>query len=160
MRVLENGYTVRDLGLESINGLANLHESSFSRGWGAHDFAAFLQNKHMKLIGAFKNGGHDPSAFLLVRQVEDEAEVISIAVGRSHRRRGLGEGMLDAAIDQLSENGVKQLHLEVDEKNDAAVELYKIMGFEVVGERKAYYPSDKGELAANALMMSLDLDEA
>lgn len=157
MRILENGYTVKNLGLESINGLANLHKSSFARAWGAHEFALFLQDKHMKLLGAFKNGKRDPSAFLLVRHVSDEAEVISIAVERPHRRRGVGEGLLDTAIDELSDMGVKQLHLEVDEQNSAAVELYRNFGFEVVGERRAYYPGGHGKKAANALMMCLEL---
>ncbi len=159
MRLLENGYTVKDLGLENINGLASLHKSAFTRGWEAHDFAQFVQDRQMKLLGAFKNGGREPSAFLLVRQVEDEAEVISIAVGRTHRRRGIGVGLLDAAIDELSESGVKELHLEVDGQNNAAVELYKNMGFEVVGERRAYYPGGHGKTAANALMMCLHLDD-
>lgn len=159
MRILENGYTIKDLGIDSINGLANLHKSSFSRGWGAHDFALFLQDQTMKVLGAFNNGGRDPLGFLLVRCVADEAEVISLAVGPKHRRRGVAEGLLDVAIDALYEKGIKQLHLEVDENNRGAVELYSHAGFEVVGERRAYYQGKSGEKASNALMMSLSLDD-
>ncbi len=159
MRILENGYTVRDLGLESINSLANLHKSSFANGWGAHDFALFLQNPHVRLLGAFQSGKGEPSAFLLVRQLVDEAEVISIAVERRHRRRGLARGLMDDVLDTLYDEGIKVLHLEVDEQNSAAVELYKDLGFEVVGVRKAYYPNRKGGAGANALLMSLPLDE-
>ncbi len=159
MRVLENGYTVKDLSLENITGLAKLHSTSFARSWGAHDFALFLQDRRMKILGAFQTGEHDPLAFLLVRQVEDEAEVISLAVGRRHRRRGIGEGLLDIAIDDLCEQGVKEVHLEVDEQNSAAVELYKNIGFEVVGERRAYYPAGPSKKRANALIMTLDLVE-
>ncbi len=159
MRVLENGYTVKDLGIDSINCLANLHKKSFTRGWGAHDFALFLQDNKMKVLGAFSNGDKNPNAFLLVRCVADEAEVISIAVGRRHRRKGVAEGMLDVAIDTLYDKGIKELHLEVDENNKGAVELYNQAGFEVIGERKAYYKSEKGEKASSALMMRLILDE-
>ena len=159
MRVLENGYTVKDLGIDSINTLANLHKKSFTRGWGAHDFALFLQDNTMKVLGAFSNGNKDPKAFLLVRCVADEAEVISIAVGRGHRRKRVAEGMLDVAIDALYDKGIKELQLEVDETNKAAVDLYMQAGFEIVGERKAYYQGKKGEKASSALMMRLDLDD-
>ncbi len=157
MRVLENGYTVRDLGIDSISALANLHKSSFTQGWGAHDFALFLQDQKMKVLGAFPNGNPDLMAYLLVRCVADEAEVISLAVGRRHRRRGVAVGLLDAAIDTLYDKGIKELHLEVDESNKAAVELYVQAGFEVIGERRAYYKAKKGEKASNALMMRLVL---
>ncbi|GJM03489.1 MAG: acetyltransferase [Rhodomicrobium sp.] len=155
MRVLSNGYTLRKVGLDCISSLANLHKSAFQRGWGAHDFALFLQDKHMRLTGAFPSKRHDPAGFLLLRVVADEAEVISLAVSRRHRRKGLGAGLMDMAIDELYDEGVKTLHLEVDEKNRAAVRLYEQLGFDIVGERKAYYPSDKGSAGNNALIMQL-----
>ncbi len=159
MRVLENGYTVKDLRIDSIKALANLHENSFTRGWGAHDFALFLQDNTMKVLGAFSNGHKDPNAFLLVRCAADESLGSVNAVGRRHRRKGVAEGMLDAAIDALYDKGIKELHLEVDETNKAAVDLYTQAGFEIVGERKAYYQGKKGEKASSELMMRLDLDD-
>lgn len=159
LRVLDNGFTVKAVGLECINSLANLHKASFQRGWGAHDFALFLQDRHMKLLGVFPNRGREPAGFLLIRCVADEAEVISIAVARRHRRKGLGEGLMQMAIDLLYDEGIKVLLLEVDETNKAAIELYNQLGFELVGERRAYYPAKGGEKAANALMMRLSLDD-
>lgn len=157
MRILADGYVVRELGLESINALANLHRGSFANRWGAHDFALFLQNSDVITLGAYPPAKTEPAAFLLVRRVADEAEVITIAVDRRHRRRGLARSMLDVAIDLLDEAGVTALHLEVDEQNSAAVDLYRDLGFEVVGVRHAYYPSSKNKPAANALMMALEI---
>lgn len=155
MRVLSNGYTLRKVGLESINSLANLHKSAFQRGWGAHDFALFLQDKHMKLLGAYPAKRREPAAFLLLRSVAEEAEIISIAVARKYRRKGLALALLNMALDELYDEGILELHLEVDEKNKAAVKLYEGLGFEVVGTRKAYYQGEKGAPANNALIMRL-----
>lgn len=159
MRVLENGYTVKTLGLDAINSLANLHKSSFQRGWGAHDFALFLQDKQMLLIGAYPSRNREPAAFLLLRMAADEAEIISIAVDRRHRRKGLAAAMLDMALDMLYEKGINCLLLEVDETNKAAVTLYQYFGFEIVGERRAYYPNKSGKAASNALIMRLALED-
>ena len=159
MRVLENGYIVRDVGLDQINGLARLHRSSFQQSWSADDFALFLQDRSMRMFVAFQQGVKGPLAFLLVRSAADEAEVISLAVEPKHRRRGLGEGLMDLAIDALLEQGITTLHLEVDEQNVAAVKLYENLGFDVVGTRKAYYRQGQGEKATSALVMSLQLGE-
>lgn len=159
MRILENGYMIRRLGLESINDLANLHKASFSAAWGAHDFALFMQNRDVILIGAIASGKSVPVAFLLVRKLVDEAEVISIATARRHQRAGLARGMMETMIDLLYDEGITALHLEVDEQNGTAVHLYQGLGFDIVGERRAYYPKGRGERAANALMMTLPLTD-
>ena len=159
MRLLENGYMVRDVGLDQVSGLAELHKSSFKQSWSADDFSLFLQDRTMRMLGAFQQGVKAPLAFLLVRSVTDVAEVISLAVGPKYRRRGLGEGLMDVAIDDLLERGIKTLHLEVDEQNVAAVKLYENLGFNVVGTREAYYRHGRGEKATSALLMSLQLGE-
>ncbi len=159
MRVLENGYIIRDVGFDQINGLAKLHQSAFQQGWTADDFALFVQDRMVRVLGAFQTGVKEPLAFLLVRSVADEAEVISLGVAPKHRRRGLGEGLMDVAVDDLLEKGIKRLHLEVDEQNVAAVKLYENLGFDVVGTREAYYRHGRGEKATSALLMSLQLGE-
>ncbi len=49
----------------------------------------------------------------------------------------------------MTQNGVKNMTLEVRESNEAARNLYRSMGFEDAGRRKRYY-SDNGE---DALIM-------
>ncbi len=86
---------------------------------------------------------------------EEEAKIMSIAVKKEFRRRGIGKMLLREAIKKAREKGAKRLLLEVRVSNVAAQELYKKFGFRVAGVIESYY-SD-GE---SAYLMNLDLDKA
>ena len=76
-------------------------------------------------------GGSPPSAsrgwsgFVLFRNAGDEAEILSIAVRRSHRGRGHGRLLMDEALRRLYRERIKTCFLEVDPDNAAAVSLYR-----------------------------------
>jgi ribosomal-protein-alanine N-acetyltransferase len=74
----------------------------------------------------------------------DEAHISTIASHRDWRRRGIGELLLVAMIDQAAEIGAEIVTLEVRVSNLAAQSLYRKYGFQVTGTRKRYY-SDNGE---------------
>lgn len=86
---------------------------------------------------------------------ESEAKIMSIAVKKEFRRKGIGKMLLKEAIKKAKENGARRLLLEVRVSNVAAQQLYKKFGFRVVGVLESYY-SD-GE---SAYLMDLDLDKA
>ncbi len=94
--------------------------------------------------------------FALYRVVTDEAELLTIAVGRDHRRLGAGRALLRAVIAQVRADGARNLFLEVDADNAPAVALYSQAGFETVGRRAAYYQRP-GMDAAEGLTMKLRL---
>ncbi|WP_456369578.1 ribosomal protein S18-alanine N-acetyltransferase [Geoglobus sp.] len=85
---------------------------------------------------------------------ESEAKIMSIAVKKEFRRRGIGKMLLREAIKKAKERGARRLLLEVRVSNVAAQQLYKKFGFRVVGVLESYY-SD-GE---SAYLMNLDLDK-
>lgn len=86
-----------------------------------------------------------PAGFAMVRQVMDEVELLLIAVAPAQRRRGVGEGLLRAVIDDARGVSAHRIHLEVRAGNDAAG-LYRAAGFARVGERRGYYRGRAGQL--------------
>jgi ribosomal-protein-alanine N-acetyltransferase len=98
----------------------------------------------------------DLSGFVLVRLAAGECEVLSLAVGEAWRGRGVGRGLLDAAIDRARAAGATMAFLEVAEDNPAAQGLYRKLGFHVVGRRNDYYKRRHGPAVA-ALTYSLPL---
>lgn len=74
----------------------------------------------------------------------DEAHLTSIAVRETHRRRGIGELLLNSVIDLALQLNAQIVTLEVRESNFAAQALYEKYGFDKVGIRRGYY-SDDGE---------------
>ena len=55
------------------------------------------------------------------------------------RDLGLGSYLLDRISDEAEHRGVESLYLEVRVSNEAAQQLYRKIGFRVVGRRDDYY---------------------
>lgn len=73
----------------------------------------------------------------------DEAHVVTIAVRDSHRRQGVGELMLIAAIETALRERQSVVTLECRVSNAAALRLYEKYGFEQVGLRRRYYSDNQ-----------------
>ena len=98
--------------------------------------------------------------FNIIRQADDEAEILSVAVDPKGRGRGLGKSLMREAILRLRADRVEKLILEVDGANMSAVSLYKKLGFKTIGDRPGYYSSGDGndrQDRSSALVMRLDL---
>ena len=125
--------------------LAALHARSFHRAWSEGEFEALLsQNNvvaHRAMLGRALGG------FVLSRMVPPEAEILSIAVAPSRRRKGLAGQLLRLHLRRLAALAVGTVFLEVGEDNLPALRLYRRAGFREVGRRAAYYSADKGSAA-------------
>ncbi|MEZ5790146.1 MAG: GNAT family N-acetyltransferase [Nitratireductor sp.] len=102
--------------------------------------AGLAASRGMICTVAPRFGEEEPAAFVLVRNSGEEAEIITIAV--APQWRGCGAGRVDGphCAPLAGRTGTK-LFLEVNEKNRAALALYKAIGFRQVGTRKGYYKS-------------------
>ncbi len=99
--------------------------------------------------------GAAPAGFVLTRLAVGEAEILMITVSRSHRRRGLGWRLMDAALRALHKQRAEALFLEVAETNAPAIGFYRQFGFHEVGKHPNYYCSAQD--ATGALVMRLYL---
>jgi ribosomal-protein-alanine N-acetyltransferase len=131
--------------------LAALHAACFDEAWTREAFDSLLASPGaFALIG--RQDGLD-RGFVLVRVVLDEAEVLSVGVSPPARRRGLARCLLAEAARQAGAAGATRLFLEVSIANDAALRLYRKMGFVEIGRRQGYYRNG----AENGLTMRTDL---
>jgi len=80
---------------------------------------------------------------------------LGLMVAATHRRRGIGRALLDAAVEWARESGVQKLELHVFPHNEAAIQLYESYGFEREGYRRAHYRR-AGEYV-DAIVMALVL---
>lgn len=86
--------------------------------------------------------GDRMAGWAIVWFVAGEAHIASIGVAALDRRRGVGELLVQGAIEAAAANDCDELTLEVRKSNEAAQALYRKYGFEIVGERKGYYVDD------------------
>lgn len=70
---------------------------------------------------------------------EELGHIISIAVAKNERRRGVGRALLGRLMERLSGAGVRRIVLEVRKSNFEAKSLYQKFGFETKKEIKGYY---------------------
>ncbi|RZU40233.1 GNAT family N-acetyltransferase [Edaphobacter modestus] len=81
------------------------------------------------------------------------AELESVVVAETARRKGVGRALCEAVIAWCGANGAAGVELEVRSANAAAIALYRRLGFVELGRRKGYYSEPKDD----AVLMRLEM---
>lgn len=134
---------------------SKLHAQGFYRGWPREDFAAYIAGRDTPVYVAC-DAKRKIAGFAMIRLAADEAELITIAVDKHWRKKGVGLALLRAVFDDLMMTPARRMFLEVAADNPAALKLYGKVGFKKVAERKGYYERTDGQ-PATAIVMSRDL---
>jgi ribosomal-protein-alanine N-acetyltransferase len=148
-------YAIRPIGPAAATDCARLHAASFAHPWSAAEFESLLAAANAIADGAL-TGRSRLIGFALSRHAAGEAEVLSIAVAKPERGKGIGRVLMNTHLARLAAAGVTSVFLEVEPGNASAIALYEGLGFETVGERRAYYRKP-GAAAAPALTLRCDL---
>ncbi|MCI1832171.1 MAG: ribosomal protein S18-alanine N-acetyltransferase [Bifidobacterium sp.] len=69
----------------------------------------------------------------------EEAEIMTLAVGKDYQRLGIASALLAAMMESARGRNAWRMLLEVRVDNDAALALYRRFGFTRLGLRKRYY---------------------
>lgn len=134
----------------TVQSLAAIHAEAFEHPWSARDMAEMLNQDGVLHLG-------NDDAFLLLRVVADESEILTLAVRPSARRQGLAALLVTAALGMARGMGAKFIFLEVAADNAAAIALYEKTGFKRHGTRRGYYARNDGP-AIDGLLLRCDLN--
>ncbi|QKE50439.1 poxvirus early transcription factor [Faustovirus] len=77
------------------------------------------------------------------RNIEKSGYIASIAVMPEWRRNALAQKLIDAALMSLGSIGVKSSHLHVRVGNQAAISLYKKLGYVIISTVSKYYKDNE-----------------
>src|SRR5262249_54925191 len=108
-------------------------------------------------FGAIAQIEDEPAGLVIALAVGTEAEILTLAVLPTFRRRGIARRLLASVVDRLTGAGCQRLLLEVAEDNGAARSLYDTLGFAEIGHRPSYYRHSAGTATA-AIVLARALD--
>ena len=133
-----------------LDAVAALERVCFSKPWPRSMLEDELYNPNVSLVVA---EGEDGAVlgYGEIGVVLDEGCLEKIAVDPAWRRQGVAEAILSAYL-RFGRAKLAFLTLEVRASNEAAIGLYKKLGFEEVGRRKGYYTEPKED----AVLMTVE----
>jgi [ribosomal protein S18]-alanine N-acetyltransferase len=148
---------IRHLQAEDALWLSVLHAECFDerRRWSMELLKSFLETP--AAFGLVYIAGQEPCGFILGQGGGEEAEIVTLATRPAFRRRGIAAMLVGEFSGAYRKQGKNVLFLEVAEDNEAAISLYRKMGFEQCGTRPHYY-QEQGS-GAHALIMRKSLYE-
>jgi ribosomal-protein-alanine N-acetyltransferase len=123
-----------------------INHASFRHPWSAdlmrremlHDWSTVL----LAVDGS--PGVEEVQGFIVYWTVQDEMHVLNVAVAPEHRRRGVARALMREAEARGRRRGIRLVTLEVRRSNEAAIALYRKLGYRMVGVRPNYY-AEEGE---------------
>jgi [ribosomal protein S18]-alanine N-acetyltransferase len=131
--------TVRRATLKDIEVLLELEQLFPGDRIKKSSFRYFLTRARADVWVARENGVVLGDAVVLYRQGSRNARLYSIVVSPKARGKGIGAKLLVHCEKAAVKRGCTALRLEVREDNDAAINLYRRGGYDLVGRKDDYY---------------------
>jgi [ribosomal protein S18]-alanine N-acetyltransferase len=134
------GCVLRACELRDLDQVIKLEEASFpDRPYNKLDFVICMSIAREGFVVACKDGS--VIGYAIAMRQGREGSIQSIAVSREFREKGVGEMLMNSAINHLT-GRCKRVLLLVDVKNERAIRLYHKFSFGETGNViKRYYPN-------------------
>ena len=137
-----------------LRAVAEIERQSFSDPWSLSALREEISRKRSHSHFRVVRRNHVPVGYVNYWLILDEAHIVNFAVSPACRRTGLGKYLLATSLEEIRNQGGRQVHLEVRLGNIPAQNLYRQLGFRLVHVRKRYY-HDNAEDACVFLMDDL-----
>lgn len=125
-----------------VASVAAIEKECFGReGWSERSVAGELTNALALWLVAEEDGV--VAGYVGSQTVCGETDMMNVAVTAEFRRRGIGEQLVNALVDELKALESHSLTLEVRASNTPAQALYEKLGFREVGRRPKYYQNPR-----------------
>ena len=125
-------------------------QKDFDDFWNANILEGELKNDN-SLYFVAKNKNEILGFIGIIKNI-DFVEILNVVVKKDFRNKGIGNQLLQKIIEVAKEMKMQEIYLEVNEKNENAIKLYKKNNFKKIGERKKYYNGKD-----NAILMGLKI---
>jgi [ribosomal protein S18]-alanine N-acetyltransferase len=134
-------YSIEQMAEKDLIEVVDLEESTGLNRWGydAYRREIYKNPNSIMLIARNLYPGPCVLGFFAGWIIEDELHVNNIASHPDYRKIGIGQNLMEAAVDEGMMRGVSFVLLEVRASNEPAQSLYRKLGFNFIGRRRDYY---------------------
>ena len=123
--------------------------------WGERGFEAEEKNRNAVTLAAELDGR--PAGFINFWILRPQVQLNTLAVGKDFLRRGVAAALLGKLFEYAAKSLCREVDLEVNERNAAAIALYTKHGFGLVGKRPKFYNNTDAALLLRRELPSKEL---
>jgi ribosomal-protein-alanine N-acetyltransferase len=140
--------TIQDMNESDLDEILRIEASSGWTSWSRQSFLEEMKGLHSRCFTLRTRQGDKDSliGFICFRMVEDESELLNLAIHPDYQQKGLGRELMQFYIDFCRQQKVETFYLETGVKNQAAIRLYRSFAYHPVGIRQKFYPENEDAL--------------
>ena len=130
-------FLIRRATIEDVDRIMVLEEGSIPHPWQRKEIEKLVTGEDKCAFVAEKNG--HIACYIGCEIVLDEGNIGNLVTEEEERGKGLATAIMKSLLEYLKERGIKNVYLEVESTNSAAIVVYKKCGFKSYNIRKGYF---------------------
>jgi ribosomal-protein-alanine N-acetyltransferase len=135
---LPQGFLIRAAEPEDVPSVAALEARVFPDPWPVHLYAQEVRQA-LRFQRVVFNGDGYLAAYLFACWQADELHILKVATHPMYQGSGVASTLLADAAAEAHRGHGRGIILEVRPSNHRAVQLYRHLGYHVIGRRPRYY---------------------
>lgn len=138
-------FVIRDYRAADFDRLWEIDQACFPPGiaYTQMDLTGFVtRRKAITLVAEFhpaSNNGEGIAGFAVAQPIRNIGRIMTLDILPEARRFGLGSRLMEVCEIRLRAAGCEQVFLETAVNNDAAIGLYRKLGYEILRTLPLYY---------------------
>ena len=128
---------IRKMQPEDLAEVCKIEKDNFSLPWSEKSFLESMEREDTVFLVALED--EEVVGYIGCYCIAGAGEITNVAVKASHRRKGIGGGLLQKLYEEGAALDTQEYFLEVRESNESAIGLYLCQGFVKEGIRKNFY---------------------
>lgn len=135
-------FLLRPMRLEELPTVLAVEQRAYSHPWTDGIFRDCLRVGYQCWVAEIDQR---LAGYSIMSVAVGEAHVLNLCIDPARQGQGLGRQLLQRMLEMAVTLHADTAYLEVRESNQVAQGLYESIGFNQVGQRRNYYPAQKGE---------------
>ena len=137
-----------NMNTDHVTDVYSIETESYKYPWSEKIFIDCVNNNYLCRVLLVDD---QIIGYIISSIVQDECHIMNLCIKVDFRKFGYARHVLNELHTEIKVLGCKMVFLECRPSNEAALSLYNSEGYNEIGIRKNYYPTEKGH--EDALML-------